>query len=94
MGLTYRDMEDEGWFMVVSSASCRFRAPARYDDVLEIETVVARLTHTRIDHTYRILRRDDRLLLAEAETTLACVDREGIVQAIPPKVKEAIEQQA
>jgi len=82
-GLTYRQMEDEGWFLVVSKASCTFKAPARYDDVLLIETLLTRVTHTRIDHTYRVVRKSDGQLLAEAETTLACVDRDGHLQRIP-----------
>jgi len=90
LGLTYRDMEDGGWFIVVVNASCRFRVPARYDDVLLVETVLARVTHTRIDHTYRVLRKSDGQLLAEAQTTLACVDREGNLQAIPDKLRKLI----
>ena len=91
LGLTYRDMEDGGWFIVVVNASCRFRAPARYDDVLLIETTLARVTHTRIDHTYRVTRKSDGQLLAEAETTLACVDRGGNIQAIPGRLRELID---
>jgi acyl-CoA thioester hydrolase len=87
MGLTYRDMEDRGWFIVVANASCRFRVPARYDDVLRIETTVTRITHTRIDHAYRVVRKSDGQLLAEAQTTLACVDWQGDVQAIPEKAR-------
>ena len=93
-GLTYRDMEDGGWFLVVVKAACRYMAPARYDDVLLIETRVVRVTHTRIDHTYRILRKDDGALLAEAETTLACVDRGGKVQAMPEKLATLLSPKA
>lgn len=89
-GLTYRQMEDEGWFLVVSKASCRFKAPAHYDDVLLIETVITRVTHTRIDHTYHIRRKSDGELLAEAQTTLACVDREGNVQGLPRELRKRI----
>jgi len=82
-GLTYRDMEDGGWFLVISKASCTWKAPARYDDVLLIETAITRVTHTRIEHTYRVIRKTDGGVVAEATTTLACVDREGNVQRIP-----------
>ena len=88
--MNYREMEDEGWFLVVSEARCKYKAPARYDDVLLIETTLARTTHARLDHSYRILRKSDGQLLAEAETTLACVDREGGIQPIPEKLLEAL----
>jgi acyl-CoA thioester hydrolase len=80
-GLTYRDMEAQGNLLVVVRAQCRYVRPARYDDLLVIRTTVVRATGARIDHRYEVLR--DGVLLAEGETTLACVDREGILQRIP-----------
>ncbi|HUW57397.1 MAG TPA: thioesterase family protein [Planctomycetota bacterium] len=82
-GMTYRQMEDEGWFLVIVKASCAFKGPAHYDDVLAIETTITRVTQTRIDHAYRVTCKSDGALVAEAETTLACVDREGNIQRIP-----------
>lgn len=80
-GLTYKDMEDAGFLLVLTKVDVRYRRPARYDDVLTIRTTVARVTPVRIDHSYHVLR--DGELLAEAGTTLACVDREGKIQALP-----------
>ncbi|HUV38650.1 MAG TPA: thioesterase family protein, partial [Planctomycetota bacterium] len=89
-GLTYRQMEEGGWFLVISKASCTWKAPARYDDVLVIETRITRVTHTRIEHAYRVLRKFDGVLVAEAETTLACVDRGGNVQRIPDELAKLL----
>ena len=86
-GLAYRDLEDAGCFLVVARAECKYRAPARYDDVLTVETHITRLTHTRVDHSYRITRDDGRQLVAEAKTTLASVDADGNVQAMPELLK-------
>ena len=80
-------MEDSGCFLVVAKAECAYRAPAMYDDLLTIETRITRMTLTRIEHSYRILRASDGLLLAEAKTTLASVDREGRIQAIPESLQ-------
>ncbi|KPJ57399.1 MAG: thioesterase [Planctomycetes bacterium DG_58] len=89
-GMTYRQMEDEGWFLVIVKASCDFKAPAHYDDVLLIETTITRVTQTRIDHAYRVTRKSDGELIAEAETTLACLDRDGSVQRIPGNLRELL----
>ena len=86
-GVSYRDMEDAGVFFVVARLSVSFKAPARYDDVLVLTTRVKRMTTARIDHEYRLVRKDTAELLTEAETTLACVDREGSIIAIPEFVK-------
>lgn len=81
MGHAYADLERAGIFFVVTRAEVRYRAPARYDEVLRLTTTIKRQTLVRIDHTYRLER--DGLLLAEGETTIACVDRQGEVRPIP-----------
>jgi acyl-CoA thioester hydrolase len=80
-GFNYKDLEDQGFFLVLTKAEVHYRRPARYDDLLTIRTSVTRVTTVRIDHRYEILR--DNALLAEGSTTLACVDHEGRVQLLP-----------
>ena len=81
LGLTYRDLEDRGFLLVLTKIEVRYKRPAHYDDVLNIRTTVERTTTVRIDHRYEVLR--DGLLIAEGATTLACVDRDGRPQALP-----------
>jgi len=80
-GGNYRRMEDEGLFMVVVSIECKYRRPARYDDVLTLKTRIARVTPAKLEHEYRLYR--DGELLTEARSILACVNRAGDVQRIP-----------
>jgi len=92
LGVAYKDIESTGAYLVVAKASCRFLAPARYDDVIRIHTTVKRLTSARIDHSYEIRRKADNALVAEAETTLACVDREGNIRRIPEQIENLLHQ--
>lgn len=80
-GRSYREIEAGGLFIVVVKLSCRFHKPARYDDLLRLRTTLTRVTRARIEHRYELYR--DGVLLTEAESTLACVDREGRVQPVP-----------
>jgi len=82
-GTAYRDLEARGVFFVVAKCSAKFYAPARYDDVLTLTTRVAKLGRARIDHAYELRRKNDGELIATAETTLACVDRDGRLRPIP-----------
>ena len=86
-GLTYRDMEDQGFLLVLTKVEVRYRSPARYDDVLTIRTTVTRSTPIRVEHRYEVFR--DGTLLAEGATTLVCVDRDGKLQAMPTWLSEA-----
>lgn len=81
-GVSYRDIEDAGFFLVVVDLQCRFKKPARYDDLLRLRTTVERVTHVKIIHKYEVFR--DGLIVAEGQSTLACVDRDGRPQALPP----------
>ena len=80
-GMTYRDLEAAGACLVVARLRMTFNTPARYDDLLTLETAVTRATSARIDHHYRLLRGGE--LVAEGDTTLACVSRDGQVRRIP-----------
>src|SRR5262249_26283949 len=84
-GLSYRDLEDGGYLLVITKAEVRYRSPAFYDDLLAIRTTVAKTTAVRIDHAYEVRR--DGTLIAEGTTTLACVDREGRPQALPDALR-------
>ena len=80
-GLNYKDVEAQGFFLVIAKAQVRYHQPARYDDLLTLRTHVVRATGARIEHRYELFR--DGMLIAEGETTVACVDREGNLQRIP-----------
>jgi len=81
LGYSYADLERDGILFVVVRVECRFKAPARYDEELTLTTRVVKQTHVRIDHAYELRRGET--LLAEANTTIACVDRAGNLQPIP-----------
>ena len=80
-GHSYAELERQGVMFVVVRAECRFKSPARYDDELMITTRIVKQTHVRIDHTY-VVRRNE-VVLAEGQTTIACVDRTGNLTKIP-----------
>lgn len=80
-GHTYAQLEQAGIFFVVVKVDVKYKAPARYDEELTLITRLVKQTHVRLDHTYELRR--GVTLLAEANTTIACVDRAGQLQQIP-----------
>lgn len=85
-GKSYAELEAKGLFFVVTKLAVNFRRPARFDEELALTTRIVRQTHVRIDHAYELKRGE--ILLAEATSTVACVDREGEVRIIPEDIKE------
>lgn len=53
-GLAYRDLEAGGIRLPVIEAWCRYHAPARYDDELDVEVWVELLRPTRLAFGYRV----------------------------------------
>jgi acyl-CoA thioester hydrolase len=81
MGYSYKDLEDQGFLLVLTKLEVRYHRPARYDDLLTLRTTAVRTTMVRIDHKYELFC--DGQLLTEGSSTLACVDRTGRPQALP-----------
>jgi len=71
-GVDYRAVElDERLGLPVVEARLRYRKPARFDDVLDVETRVGRLSRATVRFDYVVRRGDERLV--DAQVTLACV---------------------
>ena len=86
-GTDYRRMEEQGIFMAMVRLEIRYKRPARYDDVLELHTTLKDVGHVKLEHEYELFRVSDRLLLATASTTLACLDRDGRPREVPQWLK-------
>jgi acyl-CoA thioester hydrolase len=82
-GISYRQLEERDILFAVTRIAVNFKRPARYDDELELVTRIVRQTHVRIDHAYEMFNAATRELLCTAESTVACINRKGEVQAIP-----------
>jgi acyl-CoA thioester hydrolase len=80
-GFNYRQVEEQGLFLVVSEMTCRYLRPANYDDLLTLRTTVMSARGARIQHDYQLFRGTE--LLATGRSTVACVDRSGAVKRLP-----------
>jgi acyl-CoA thioester hydrolase len=90
-GGDYRKMEEGGHFFVVVEMNVKYRAPARFDDLLSLRTRVVRVTPAKLEHAYKLSR--DGMVIADAHSILACVDREGRVRRISDVAPELTEMQ-
>jgi len=81
-GVSYKELEDKGFFLVIAKVEIKYKTPAHYDDLLTIRTTVVRTTPVRLEHKYEMFR-EGNVLVCEGLTTLACVDRAGKLQAMP-----------
>jgi len=98
LGLAYSQLEIEHeCILPVIEASCRYRAPARYDDEILIETRPALLRGSVIKFAYQIWRKANqkekqRELLAEGETVHVVCDDQLNKKPLPEKYSAALRQ--
>ena len=83
-GITYTRWTEVGIHLPVVEATLRYRAPARFDDVLSVETRLTELRWASLRYGYSVTR--ESTLLAEGETRLACVDGAHNLRRIPHEV--------
>ena len=86
LGFTYREMErEDGCYIAVVDARCRYKAPARYDDEILVRTHLKTVRESVVHFGYEALRISDGTLLAEGETTHIVTDADMKIKPIPAK---------
>jgi acyl-CoA thioester hydrolase len=83
-GGSYVTMERDGFALPVVEASCHYKASARYDDLIAIDTRVE-LRRASMSFTYEIRRDGEPQLLATGKTVHACI-KEGRPVRLPDGV--------
>ncbi len=95
---SYSDIEKLGIVLPVTECYSRFKAPARYDDLITIETSLAELRKISCQFNYRVTRKDpDRerpKLLVKGFTIHASINRDGKLTPLPADIIEKLRQLA
>ena len=89
MGLDYKSMErEEGCGIAVVEVTCRYRAPARYDDELIVRTRVTGARGAVVKFGYEIVRAEDGVVLCEGATVHVVVGKDMKKRSMPEKYAE------
>lgn len=71
LGATLVTLQEQDTIFPAVESHLKYKAPARYDDVLTIELWLTELRGARINFGYRVVNQDQRLIL-EGETFHVC----------------------
>jgi acyl-CoA thioester hydrolase len=86
LGFSYRDMEsNDGCYIAVADARCRYLAPARYDDELVVRTYLKNVRESLIHFEYQIARKGEEAPLAIGETLHVVTDRQMKKRELPER---------
>jgi acyl-CoA thioester hydrolase len=86
LGFTYSEMEkQDGTHIAVVDVRCRFKAPARYDEMVTLRTRLLNVRESLLHFGYEVLRDEDGAILAEGETIHIVVNAAFKRIALPAK---------
>jgi acyl-CoA thioester hydrolase len=89
MGFSYRKMErEDGLYIAVVEAKCRYRAPVYYDEEVVVRTWLKRVRSSVVVFSYELLRAETSEVLAEGETVHVVTDSQMRVGRLPDKYLE------
>ncbi|KPM33693.1 Thioesterase family protein [Croceitalea dokdonensis DOKDO 023] len=74
LGVSYKSMEEEGIILPVINLQIAYRKSAVYDDLITVETTLAKMPLVKIEFDYAIYN-EGKELLATANTVLAFMDK-------------------
>jgi acyl-CoA thioester hydrolase len=89
IGKSGRWLDEVGVGFPVIEAHCRYRKPAHYEDLLDVEVWVSELRSVSLRFDY-LVRRDD-VVLTEGFTRHACIGEGGRLCRIPDELRSLIE---
>lgn len=91
LGTSYADIERQGVALAVVDASLRYHAAARYEDRIRVRTTLTEVRSRSVTFEYLIENADTGVKLVSARTTLASINSEGKLVAIPPHIRQSME---
>lgn len=89
-GIPYKEIEAQGFYLVVVEAFCQYRKPLRYDQRFLIRVTLREATSKKVTFDYEILAQPDRFLVASGYTVHIATNVRGEVCALPGPVLERI----
>jgi acyl-CoA thioester hydrolase len=88
-GLDYKILQARGQHLPLIESQCRYKKPARFDDILEI-SVSTKIDGLRIILDYEIYNEETKELIATGSTQHVCVDNNMKVLALPKDIEVKI----
>ena len=89
LGTTFLNWQEQDVIFPVVECRLRYRAPAKYDDLLTIETWLNSLERIRLNFAYRISKEQN--LLLEGETFHVCTGLDEKPKKLPQELLSLLE---
>jgi acyl-CoA thioester hydrolase len=89
-GIPYKDIEAQGFFLVVVEAFCKYRKPLRYDEVFVVRVSLREITPKKVVFDYELLTKQERTLVASGYTVHIVTNAKAEVSVLPEQFLKKI----
>jgi len=91
LGFSFADIVDEGLWLPRVEALCRYKKPAKFNDLLEVELTIEELKEKSIRYCFRISDKESAVLLATGYVVVVAADKQtGKATHIPKEIAEKL----
>ena len=93
IGVSYQDMLERGYDIVIVDASVQFLAPAHFDEVLEVYARIYDIGNSSIKMDYEIYEAESERFVARAQTAYVIIGKEAQTSVrVPPYIRRAVRE--
>ncbi len=93
IGVSYQDMLERGYDIVIVDASLQFLAPAHFDEILEVYARISEIGNSSIKMDYEIYEAASECFVAKAQTAYVIVDKDANAPVrVPPYFRRAVRE--
>lgn len=86
LGISYKELEQKGMFLMVAEANCQYKSPAKYDDIVTIKTWVPGISNSSLRFAHKISI--GQKLIATGESVHVFTNRHGKPVRVPDCIRD------
>ena len=90
-GVYLLDLIGDGILFPITEVQCKYKASARFDDYVLIETTMTGLSRAKMVFSYRVVREADGIVLAEGQTENVFTGEAGKIIRLPQQIFQKLE---
>jgi acyl-CoA thioester hydrolase len=84
--IPYKDIEAQGFYLVVVEAFCRYKKPLRYDQKFIIRVFLENITPKKVEFAYELVTKEGKKLIASGHTVHIVTNSEAKACSLPPHI--------
>ena len=89
--IPYKNIEAQGYYLVVVEAFCKYKKPLRYDEKFIIRVFLEKITPKKVIFAYELVTKEEKKLIASGYTVHIVTNSKAEVSSLPPHIISPLE---